>query len=156
MKKILLIISIVIFSTSTMAKQSFEAGFGTNYGGLGGGVVVQDLSSNVEMFAGIGVGLESVAYVIGTKFWLDDTIRLSANYGTNCTYETWSSSAGYDWKDFEGFNFGIGYAFGGKDDTGWAFDLMFLDISDCNAGTDDYYSSVNDDSAIRLAAGYRF
>ena len=156
MKKNLIILGIVIFSTATMAKQSFEAGLGTNYGGLGGAVVTQDLSSNVEMFAGLGLGLESVAYVVGTKFWLNNNTRLTMNYGTNCIYETWSSAKGYDWKDYEGLNFGIGYTFSGKDEAGWAFDLMLLDTSDCNAATDDYYSSVNDDSAIRLAAGYRF
>ena len=108
------------------------------------------------MFAGLGLGFESVAYVVGTKFWLNNNTRLTANYGTNCIYDTWSSSEGYGWKDHEGLNFGIGYAFGGKDEAGWAFDLMLLDTSNCNAGTDDYYSEVDYDSAVRLAAGYRF
>ena len=155
MKKIFIILGILIFSTATVAKQSFEAGFGTNYGALGGVVVTQDLSSNVEMFAGLGVGMESVAYVVGTKFWLNNTTRLTMNYGTNCIDETYDISTGkYAWKDYEGLNFGIGYAFSGKDEAGWAFDLMLLDTSDCNA--DSTALDIDYDSAIRMSAGYRF
>ena len=145
MKKILLIISIVIFSTATAAKQSYEIGGGYNYGGLIGATVSQEVSSNVEMFAGLGVAAESAGYVVGTKFWINDKVRLTLNYGTNCHVSSTT------WTDYEGLNVGIGYAFGGKEE-GWAFDLMLLDISDCNAAA----SSISSDSAIRLAAGYRF
>ena len=151
MKKIFIFLGILIFSTATMAKQSYEVGFGTNYGGIGGAVVTQDVSSNVEMFAGLGLGFESVAYVVGTKFWFTDNARLTMNYGTNCMVDDSGS-----WTDYEGLNFGIGYTFSGKDEAGWAFDLMLLDTSDCNAATDDYYSDITSDSAIRLALGYRF
>ena len=145
MNKLLIILGVVIFSTATVAKQSYELGGGYNYGGLVGVTVNQELSSNVEMFGGLGIGMEAVGYVVGTKFWINDNARLTMNYGTNCHISS-------PWTDYEGLNFGIGYSFSGKNEVGWAFDLMLLDVSDCNAAT----TSISSDSAIRLAAGYRF
>ena len=156
MKRLLTLISILILSTASSAEQNYEVGFGTNYGGVLGGTINVDLNANTEVFVGLGAGFDGVTYVVGTKFWLNNNTRLTMNYGTNCIYETWSSGAGYGWKDTEGLNFGIGYTFSGKDEAGWAFDLMLLDTSDCNAATDDYYSDITSDSAIRLALGYRF
>ena len=144
MKKILLIISIVIFSTATMATTSHEVGSGYNYGGAIGWTVNTQVSSNVELFTGIGVAAKSAGYVVGTKFWVNDKARLTLNYGTNCHV----NSSG--WTDYEGLNVGIGYAFSGKEE-GWAIDLLLLDISDCAAA-----ASSSDNSAVRLAAGYRF
>ena len=146
MNKFLIILSVVIFSTATVAKQSYELGGGYNYGGLVGFTVNQEISSNVEIFGGLGVGMEAAGYVVGTKFWINDNARLTMNYGTNC------SILSSTWTDYEGLNFGIGYSFTGKNAAGWAFDLMLLDVSDCNAAT----TSISSDSAIRLALGYRF
>jgi len=145
MNKLLIILGVVIFSTATVAKQSYELGGGYNYGGLVGVTVNQELSSNVEIFGGLGVGMEAAGYVVGTKFWINDNARLTLNYGTNCHVSSTT------WTDYEGLNVGIGYAFGGKEE-GWAFDLLLLDVSDCNAAT----SSISSDSAVRLALGYRF
>lgn len=145
MNKFLLILGIVIFSTASLAERSYEVGGGYNYGGLIGATVSQEVSSNVEIFAGLGVAAESVGYVVGTKFWINDKARLTLNYGTNCHVSSTT------WTDYEGLNVGIGYAFGGKE-TGWAFDLLLLDVSDCNAAT----TSISSDSAVRLSLGYRF
>ena len=153
MKRLLTLISILILSAASSAEQYFEVGYGTNYGGILGGTINVDLNSNTEVFVGLGAGFDGVNYVVGTKFWLNNTTRLTMNYGTNCIDETYDISTGkYAWKDYEGLNFGIGYAFSGKDEAGWAFDLMLLDTSDCN----DAAASISSDSAIKLAAGYRF
>jgi hypothetical protein len=141
--KIISFIALII-SSNSYAAQSYELGLGTNYGGVVGVTINTEINSNVEMFAGLGLGYEALGYVVGSKFWLNENVRLTANYGINCVVSS-------PWRDYYGLNFGAGYAFSGKD-PGWAFDLMLLDISDCNAAT----TSISSDSAIMLAAGYRF
>ena len=148
MNKFMIILGAVIFSTVSLAKQSTESGFGVNYGGIAGVTINSELNSNTEIFGGIGLGKDSkIGYVLGAKFWLNEKARLSANYGTNCYVE----SSGQHDKEYEGLNVGIGYAFNNKE-SGWVFDLMFADISDCN----DAASSNASDSSVKLAAGYRF
>ena len=149
MKKILTILGILIFSTTAVANQSFEVGIGTNYGGILGGTINVDLNANTEVFAGLGTGLERVTYVVGTKFWLNEKLRLSANYGYNCTVKTVSTTTTY--KDYSGLNVGIGYAFRGKP-SGMALDLMLIDSSDCSEATGSTASS----SGVKIALGYRF
>ena len=147
MNKFMIILGAVIFSTVSLAKQSTESGFGVNYGGIAGVTINSELNSNTEIFGGIGLGKDSkLGYVLGAKFWLNEKARLSANYGTNCYVKT-----GNNHKEYEGLNFGIGYAFNNKE-SGWVFDLMFADISDCN----DAASSNASDSSVKVAAGYRF
>ena len=148
MKKILTILGILIFSTTAVANQSFEVGIGTNYGGILGGTINVDLNANTEVFAGLGTGLERVTYVVGTKFWLNEKLRLSANYGYNCTVKTVSTTTTY--KDYNGLNFGIGYALSRK--SGAAIDLMLIDSSDCNEAA----GSTESSSGVKIALGYRF
>ena len=145
MKKLLIFLSLLIFSTATVAKQSYEVGVGSSYGGLGV-AFNSELSSNVEMFTGIGLDLESVGYVVGAKFWFNDKTALIADYGTNCVVYT-----GGNWYAYEGLNFGMRYSFTGQEN-GWQFDVLFADWSECK----DNQSSVTDDSAIDIAIGYRF
>ena len=146
MNKFMIILGAVIFSTVSLAKQSTESGFGINYGGIAGITINSELNSNTEIFGGVGLGRDNIGYVLGAKFWLNEQVRLSTNYGTNCSVKT-----GSNYKDYEGLNFGIGYAFNNKE-SGWVFDLMFADISDCN----DAASSNASDSSVKVSAGYRF
>ena len=145
MNKLLIILGVLIFSTATLAKQSYEVGVGSSYGGIGV-VFNSELSSNVEMYTGIGLDLENVGYVVGTKFWFNDKTALLTDYGTNCVVYT-----GGNWYAYEGFNVDIRYSFTGQEN-GWQFDLKLADISECN----DNQSSVTDDSLIDIAVGYRF
>ena len=145
MKKIIIILGILIFSTATVAKQSYEVGLGSSYGGIGV-VFNSELSSNVEMYTGIGLDLENVGYVVGSKFWFNDKTALLTDYGTNCVVYT-----GGNYYAYEGLNLGIGYSFTGKEE-GWIFELLLAEISECN----DNQSSVTDDSLIDIAVGYRF
>ena len=149
MKRLLTLISILILSTASSAEQYFEVGFGTNYGGILGGTINVDLNSNTEVFVGLGAGFDGVNYVVGTKFWLNEKLRLSANHGYNCTVETVSTTTTY--KDYNGLNFGIGYAFWDRK-SGPAIDLMLLDTSDCNEAAGSSESS----SQLKIALGYRF
>jgi hypothetical protein len=141
MKKIFIILGIVIFSTATVAKQSYEVGIGSSYGGLGVSVN-SELNSNTELFTGVGLDLDSVGYVVGAKFWLNDNARLTTSYGTNCVVY----SGGY-YHAYEGLNLGIGYSFTGKEE-GWIFELLLADVSDC--------VGFGSDSAIDIGVGYRF
>lgn len=145
MKKIFIILGIVIFSTATVAKQSYEIGLGSSYGGFGV-AFNSELSSKTELFTGVGWDLEDVGYVVGAKFWLNDKMALIADYGSNCVV----IRGGYGYA-YEGFNFGMRYSFTGQGE-GWQFDVLVADISECNENE----SSITDDAAIDIAIGYRF
>ena len=149
MKRLLTLISILILSTASSAEQNYEVGFGTNYGGVLGGTINVDLNANTEVFVGLGAGFDGVTYVVGTKFWLNEKLRLSANYGYNCTVKTVSTTTTY--KDYNGLNVGIGYAFGGRK-SGAAIDLMLIDSSDCSEAA----GSTESSSSAKIALGYRF
>ena len=150
MKKILTLIGILLISTSATAAQKYEVGLGTNHGGVLGGSISTDLSENTEIFAGLGLTAgESVGFVIGSKLWLNDNMRLIANYGYNCTVKTIGTTTTY--KDYNGLNVGAGYSFGGKESNGVSIDLMLIDTSDCNKA-----SSTTSSSSLKLALGYSF
>jgi hypothetical protein len=150
MKKILTLISILLISISASAAQKYEVGLGTNHGGVLGGSISTDLSENTEIFAGMGLTAgESVGFVIGSKLWLNDNMRLIANYGYNCTVKTIGTTTTY--KDYNGLKVGAGYSFGGKDSSGVSVDLMLTNQSDCRKA-----ASQKSKTAIKLALGYRF
>ena len=154
MKKILTLISILLISTSASAAQKYEVGLGTNHGGVLGGSISTDLSENTEIFAGMGLTAgESVGFVIGSKLWLNDNIRLIGNFGYNCTIKTTTigSTTTTSYKDYMGLNIGAGYSFGGKESNGVSIDLMLIDTSDCNKA-----SSTISSSSLKLALGYSF
>ena len=154
MKKILTLIGILLISTSASAAQKYEVGLGTNHGGVLGGSISSDLSENTEIFAGLGLTAgKSVGFVIGSKLWLNDNIRLIGNYGYNCTVKTTTigSTTTTSYKDYMGLNIGAGYSFGGKESNGASIDLMFIDTSDCNKAR-----SATSSSSVKLALGYRF
>lgn len=149
-RTILSLLLLMGFTSNTIAQISYEAGIGTNYGGIVGVTFNSELNSNIEMFAGLGSGFETLTYVVGSKYWLNEQTRIIGNYGYNCTVKTVSTSTTY--KDYYGLNFGIGYSFGGKNSNGVAIDLMLLDTSDCHNAV----GSSEPSSAIRIALGYRF
>ena len=154
MKKILTLISILLISTSASAAQKYEVGLGTNHGGVLGGSISTDLSENTEIFAGLGLTAgESVGFVIGSKLWLNDNIRLIGNYGYNCTVKTITigSTTTTSYKDYMGLNIGAGYSFGGKDSSGVSVDLMLTNQSDCRKA-----ASQKSKTAIKIALGYLF
>ena len=91
----------LIISSNSYAAQSYELGLGTNYGGVVGVTINTEINSNVEMFAGLGLGYEALGYVVGSKFWLNENVRLTANYGINCVVSS-------PWRDYYGLNFGAG------------------------------------------------
>jgi len=148
MNKLLIIFGILFLSTATLAERSYELGLGSSYGGIGVSVN-SELNSNTELFTGIGLDLDSVGYVVGSKFWLNDKSTLIASYGTNCIVWT-----GTTYHAYEGLNLGIGYSFTGKE-AGWQFALFYADISECNKNE----SNVNGpgtDHGIDISIGYRF
>jgi len=143
MKKILLILGIVFFNTTAVAEMSDEIGLGYNYGGYVGYVTHVGVSSNTEFFIGTGVVPGSLGFVGGAKFWLNDNVRLTTNYGTNCIVSGTDNS-------YEGLNFGVGYAFGGRKE-GDLIDLMILDWTECNK-----HATGITDTGVLLSIGYRF
>ena len=145
MKKFIIILGIVFFSTSTLAKTSGEIGFGYNYGGLVGFVQNVEVNSNTELFFGSGLDLDSVGFVVGAKFWPNDNIRLTMNYGTNCIVDY-----GSYYKSYAGINFGVGYAFHGKDE-GVTVDLMLLDWTECYK-----HAAGITETGVSLSIGYKF
>ena len=154
MKKILTLIGILLISTSASAAQKYEVGLGTNHGGVLGGSISTDLSENTEIFAGLGLTAgDGVGFVIGSKLWLNDNIRLIGNYGYNCTVKTTTigSTTTTSYKDYMGLNIGAGYSFGGKDSSGVSVDLMLTNQSDCRKA-----ASQKSKTAIKIALGYRF
>ena len=142
LKKILLILGIVFFNTTTVAEMSGEIGLGYNYGGYVGYVTNVDVNSNTELFLGTGVVPGSLGFVGGAKFWLNDNTRLTTNYGTNCIVSGTDNS-------YEGLNFGVGYAFGGRKE-GVSIDLMILDWTECNK-----HATGITDTGVLLSIGYR-
>ena len=142
-EKNFIILGIVFFSTSTLAKTSGEIGLGYNYGGYVGYVTNVDVNSNTALFAGTGVVPGSLGFVAGAKFWLNDNVRLTTNYGTNCIISGTNNS-------YEGLNFGVGYAFGGRKE-GVSIDLMLLDWTECNK-----HATNITDTGVLLSIGYRF
>ena len=147
----LIAITVLTFSSSSIADQAFEIGLGTNHAGVLGGTINIDVNSNTEFFGGLGLTAgEGVGYVIGSRYWINDNLRLIGNYGYNCTVKTVSTTTTY--KDYYGLNIGVGYSFGGIDSSGIALDLMLIDTSDCHNAV----GSSESKSSMKLALGYRF
>ena len=150
MKKIITFIGILTLSSISVAAQNYEVGMGTNHGGILGGSISTELNENTEIFAGLGLTSgDGVGFVIGSKLWLNDNMKLIANYGYNCTVKTIGTTTTY--KDYNGLNVGAGYSFGGKDSSGVSVDLMLTNQSDCRKA-----ASQKSKTAIKRALGYRF
>ena len=102
----LIAITVLTFSSSSIADQAFEIGLGTNHAGVLGGTINIDVNPNTEFFWGLGLTAgEGVGYVIGSRYWINDNLRLIGNYGYNCTVTTISTTTTY--KDYYGLNIGV-------------------------------------------------
>ena len=143
--KVLLLASSVLLSGLVQAesdyssKIAFEAGYGINYGILGG-AVNYEVAPDAELFLAGGTG-----YAVGAKYYLSDMVRASVSYGINSYLSDFNKSMGTLHK---GMNVGIGYIGGSRD--GWTADLIYVVSSD-----------VPDDAIIvggrlKLSFGYRF
>ena len=157
MKKLLTLITILFLSTASSAATKYESGIGTVYGGIAGTSINLDINSKTEAYVGLGLTAgKSIGLTIGSRYWLTDKIRLTGNYGYNCTVKqtTVGLSTTTSYKDYRGLNVGIGYARGGKDSSGLTFDAMIVDNSDCTEAAKGIVSKSA--STLSIAAGYRF
>jgi len=66
------------FTISSMAVE-WEMGFGSNYGGLLGVTVNHMPANDTELYAGLAL----VGGVLGTRYYIDENLRLNLNYGVN-------------------------------------------------------------------------
>ena len=144
----------VIFMLSTAAygenKISSEVGVGVNYGGIVGFTTNYEVNPKTELFGGLGAGIVSVGFVLGGKYYINDSVRLIANYGTNA----WIELSPGEWENFQGINFGVGYV-GSKRD-GWSIDLMYIDKSDADAAMAGNNYLCLSCGNIKASFGYRF
>ena len=150
MKKLMMVIFILFTAAYGGNAYSYEVGVGVNYGGIVGVTTNHEINPNTELFGGIGVGIGSAGFVLGGKYYINDSVRLIANYGTNAFVEV---SPG-EWESYKGINLGVGYV-GSKRD-GWSVDLMYIERSDADdviaGGNYICYSCGN----IKVSFGYRF
>ena len=157
MKKIQTFISLLILSTVSLAETKYESGIGIVYGGILGTSVNVDINSSTEVYLGLGLTAgESLGMTIGSRLWINDKVRLTGNYGYNCTVKTITigTSTTTSYKDYSGFNFGIGFAPNGKDSSGFSFDALIADNSDCKDAAKGIVAKSA--STLTIAAGYRF
>jgi hypothetical protein len=147
-----LMMAIFMLSTTAYGENKFssEIGVGVNYGGLIGYATNYEVNPNTELFFGFGPGPGVLGFVLGGKYYINDSVRLIANYGTNSFAET---SPG-NWDSFQGVNFGVGYV-GSKRD-GWSIDLMHIDKSDAEAAMAGNNYSCLGCGSIKVSFGYRF
>ncbi|MCF6205204.1 MAG: hypothetical protein L3J59_16330 [Methylococcaceae bacterium] len=168
-----------ILSTTTLYAQDvkFEMGLGVPYGILGGNASIET-SESTELFAGMGLALGAVdtgmktevatglGYSAGGRFYINESIRLTAGYGIVGGIVTGKRSGFGTISDVEletlpGAFAGIGYKSGSKSQ-GFSIDIMYLDSSKLEEkakelGAKGYRLETNEDiSNIKLALGYRF
>ncbi|CAC9536059.1 hypothetical protein [uncultured Gammaproteobacteria bacterium] len=169
MKKINILILTGMLSMSTYAEEmaieassevEFEAGIGVNYALLGV-TANKSINSKIELFAGLGLG-----YVVGGRYYFNDSVRFTANYGTNSIIQKILFGVDYNYtytvtEYFEGTNLGIGYISSKKN--GWSIDLMYSDISKANDRTKEltnegytFFDNNNSFEKITLSLGYRW
>ena len=158
MKKIFTIATILILLTPPImaTELSVGVGAGSNYGGIVGIVSNIDVTSDMEAFAGIGYAGE-IGYVFGGRYYISDSVRLIANYGTNSIIDKNNSKYGnYDIEAYEGFNVGVGYV--GSKREGWTVDLMYLDTSKAVKELKKTRNSkiASNNGNVKLSFGYRF
>jgi len=142
-------------------KITIETGVGVNYGGLVGATISKPINSKTELFAGVGVSSGKIGYIIGGRYYINNSIRLIANYGTNAliekTNKTFGGRYSTDYEISEGLNFGAGYLVNNR----WSIDLMYSDISNANNRIEDLegeYHALSEQSPrrVKLSLGYRW
>lgn len=158
MKKLNILILTAFLSMPAFAGEygdiALEAGLGVNYGGGLGVVADVAITPELDAFAGLGYAFKA-GYVVGAKYYINDSVRLIANYGTNSTIEYLLSDK---YEVFEGLNFGVGYI--GSKREGWTVDLMYIDISNLEKRAKELEAkggSIDDGNGrTKLSFGYRW
>ncbi len=83
---------------------NYEVGLGANYGGIIGVTANKKIQENVELFAGLGL----VGAVAGARYYINENIRLNANYGVH-GFMVVEDSSDDDAKLLHGINLGADY-----------------------------------------------
>jgi len=122
----------------------WEIGTGSNYGGLLGVTANYEVVENVELYGGLAI----LGAAVGAKYYLNNNVRLNANYGVN--------GYGYTSEDklyvYSGLNVGADYIW----DNGLSLGLTtaltskYINDDDIDKLDDDYTPDVF------ISIGYRF
>lgn len=131
-------------------------GIGANYGGLFGVTINNKINDKFEFFTGLG-GITSLGYVVGGRFYINDNMRLIANYGTNSTLQIIKENIlKTKFEDFEGVNFGFDIVA----NNGFNMGLMFIDTSNLDNRVNELKKQgLNISSTtgkIKFSIGYNF
>jgi hypothetical protein len=151
---------------------NFEVGVGIPYGVLGGNANF-DIGNSVELFAGLGMAVDSadigneteyatdLAYSLGARYYIASHIRLTAAYGTIGSILTQSNefSEDIDLEAVKGRSIGIGYY--SSKDKGFVADIMYIDTKNFDQRTEELeskglYLKDKKDGEVMLSLGYRF
>lgn len=151
-----LALSLPVLTGAVMASEtdgvSIGLGAGANYGGLVGVTATVPVAEDVELFGGLGY-MSAVGYVAGVNYYVTDSVRLIANYGTNSAVEDVNG-----FKQYQGINIGVGYV--GRSRDGWTIDLMYRDLKAARDRIAELesqgYVMAQAGTSVGLSFGYRF
>jgi hypothetical protein len=153
MKKIIIagILSCAL-AVPSIADVSWEMGMGSNYGGLLGLTANNKISDEVELYGGLAL----VGAVVGARYYINENVRINANYGTQ-GYIIKESQCKDEIEYLHGFNLGMDYVW----DNGMVLGLMYHVASNESDKTREMrsegYTIENDTTArVNLSLGYRF
>jgi len=157
-KQLSMFLTITSISTTLIASDiKYEVGTGRNYTGLIGITANKMIKPNIELYGGLGY----VGAVIGTKYYINDNIRLNLNYGTQGKVAIKKNGDNdYDFsngKIVHGINIGIDYIW----NNGISLGLTYMVTSTKDKYFDDWErdhgAKVNDNTNdISVSLGYRF
>jgi len=131
----------------------WEIGTGSNYGGLLGVTANYEVVENVELYGGLAI----LGAVVGAKYYLNNNVRLTANYGVN-GYEYTSDDKLYV---YSGLNVGADYIWDNGLSLGLTTALTSELINDDDIDDEDINIDINklDDDytpKVFISIGYRF
>lgn len=157
MKKKMSIFSLVALLSSSVlcADVRYEVGLGTNYGGFVGVTANTKIQPKIELFAGLGL----VGAVAGARYYINDNIRLNANYGTNgLLYIEGQGGDKDEVKLLHGINIGADYMW----NNGVSLGLAYMATSNKDDVLDEWHRKGYDidekglKGDVKLSLGYRF
>ena len=164
MKKSLIMAGLLFASTAfasdiKFSDIKFEVGMGVNYGGVVGLTANMEVAPKTEAFAGLGF-FGAIGYVIGGRYYINDNVRLVANYGTNGYVVRQLVTFGItETETCEGINIGAEYVW----KSGWSAGLMYIVTSDMDDKIEELKAQgyiiekpFLSDMKIKLTFGYRF
>ncbi|CAC9959214.1 hypothetical protein [uncultured Gammaproteobacteria bacterium] len=153
MKKINALVLAGMLSMPIYAEKiPIETGIGVNYGGNIGANISKPINSEIELFAGAGIIGSKVGYTAGGRYYINDSIRLIANYGTNASVGEIDGTT-----VFKGLNFGVDHLSA----SGWTVGLMYSDTSKAEDRVEELeregYTFIKPSSGkIKISLGYRW